>query len=216
MDSAQRLSEFVAVFGGEIGTNFGEITEGTHYSAEALLTNFPDEFDAKTAADWANKPEALNIAYAHKNGNGGVESGDGLKYIGRGLTNLTGRSEYQAFTDWYNNSVVGHSDLYPNLPQTQQDFVTNPSLVASNLNIATVEGLWDFAIHNNRGNNLRLADDGNLGALTHFMTGAGYKTQAYKDDLKARQAILNKSQKIICPDDYGNAGDPNNLNDNMA
>jgi putative chitinase len=62
---------------------------------------FPKYFpDDGTAAAYANKGERIaNRVYANRMGNGDEASGDGYRYCGRGLIQLTGKNNYQNFAD---------------------------------------------------------------------------------------------------------------------
>ena len=76
---------------------------------------------------YAHHPEALaNLAYAERMGNGNEASGDGFKFRGRGLLQLTGRSNYTLLTG-------KHNELFPDDPQ---DFVQHPDLLIQNLKYA--------------------------------------------------------------------------------
>lgn len=65
-------------------------------SPERLLAVFPRHFRNRAEAEpLARNPRALaNRVYAGRMGNGGIASGDGYRYRGRGWLQLTGRANY--------------------------------------------------------------------------------------------------------------------------
>ena len=88
-------------------------------------------------ATYAKKPENLgNYVYADRLGNGDEASGDGYKYRGRGLIQLTGKSNYQTLTDLHNEKN----------PEDKRDFVANPELIADELEYAVASAFawWDW------------------------------------------------------------------------
>ena len=96
----QRVAAFVAQAAHESG-NFTALHENLNYRPETLRKVFPRYFpDDAIAARYAHNPEMIaNRVYANRMGNGDEASGDGFKFCGRGLIQLTGRSNYQAFAD---------------------------------------------------------------------------------------------------------------------
>lgn len=108
------LAQFLAQTKHE-SQNFSRTVENLNYSADALLTTFPNRFTPDTASTNARKPEQIaNIAYANKIGNGGVTSGDGWKYRGRGYIQLTGKDNYAAFANASGKDVLNNPDLVAN------------------------------------------------------------------------------------------------------
>ena len=89
---------FLAQIGHESG-DLKHVTENLNYSAKGLLTTFPKRFTSQTEADkYAREPARIaSKVYANRMGNGNEESGDGWLYRGRGLIQLTGKSNYQRF-----------------------------------------------------------------------------------------------------------------------
>lgn len=104
--SSNRLAHFLAQCAHESG-NFKFIRENLNYSEEGLLKVFPKYFDKNTAKMYARRPEMIaNLVYANRMGNGGKESGDGFKFRGRGYIQLTGKINYQAFSQYIGNPSI--------------------------------------------------------------------------------------------------------------
>lgn len=94
----QRLCMWLAQCGFE-SSSFNVLRELLSYSTVARLrAEFPHEFLTDDAAQrYVMNPSGLaNFVYANRNGNGDVASGDGFKYRGGGLLELTGRGNYDA------------------------------------------------------------------------------------------------------------------------
>ena len=100
INTPQRIAAFIAQCAHESG-GFLFLTENLNYKAESLMRVWPRYFpDMATAQRYAHKQEAIaNRAYANRMGNGPEESGDGWKFCGRGLIQLTGKSNYQRYAE---------------------------------------------------------------------------------------------------------------------
>lgn len=74
------------------------ISENLNYSAQGLLATFPKYFTLAQASAYARQPQRIaNRAYAGRMGNGDEASGDGWRYRGRGLVQITGRDNYAKY-----------------------------------------------------------------------------------------------------------------------
>ena len=106
-DSQQRLAHFFAQVLHESGCLRFD-TEGLNYSEAGLLKVFPKYFrTAEEAKAYARQPEKIaNRVYSNRMGNGDEASGDGWKYRGRGLIQLTGKDNYQAFATWVGDPLI--------------------------------------------------------------------------------------------------------------
>ncbi len=92
----------VAAFLGQCAVEsagFRCLEEDLNYSAARLCEVWPSEFPHLAAAEaCAMQPEILaNRVYANRLGNGDEASGDGWRFRGRGLIQITGRTAYQRF-----------------------------------------------------------------------------------------------------------------------
>jgi len=104
--SNQRLACFLAQVGHESG-GFRYTAENLNYSDSALLAIFKKYFkNEMDAAQYARKPEMIaNRIYANRMGNGTENSGDGWKYRGRGLIQITGKNNYTMIADSLGKSI---------------------------------------------------------------------------------------------------------------
>jgi putative chitinase len=99
INTPRRIAAFVAQCAHESG-GFRFLTENLNYRAESLVKTWPKYFNTSNAGSYARNPQRIaNRAYANRMGNGDEASGDGWRFCGRGLIQLTGRSNYQAFAD---------------------------------------------------------------------------------------------------------------------
>jgi predicted chitinase len=127
LGSPLRLSHFFAQIRQEAGTSLNT-SENLNYRSDVLSQKFSyfsahtseAELYGKTASHAAQPEPIANRAYAHKIGNGSVESGDGWRYRGRGFKQLTGRANYGGFQSFYPTLWAG-DDV---------NFIANPDLVS--------------------------------------------------------------------------------------
>lgn len=106
------LAHFLAQIAHESG-NFQFVTENLNYSAEGLRKTFPKYFvDNITAMKYARNSESIGSrVYANRMGNGDEASKEGFKFRGRGYIQLTGKSNYKAFSDFIKEDCVANPDL---------------------------------------------------------------------------------------------------------
>ena len=103
INTPQRIAAFIAQCSHESG-GFTALKENLNYKPATLRKLFGKYFPTDALAEEycakPNKQEAIaSRIYASRMGNGNEESGDGYKYCGRGLIQLTGKSNYVAFAD---------------------------------------------------------------------------------------------------------------------
>ena len=99
INTPERISMFLAQVGHE-SAGMTARKENLNYSAQGLNKIFPKYFirAGRDANAYAKKPEKIaNVVYANRMGNGDEASGDGYRYRGRGLIQLTGKDNYTKF-----------------------------------------------------------------------------------------------------------------------
>jgi len=105
INNPQRIAMFLAQIGHESG-GLKHVKENLNYRSSQLLKVFPKYFRDRDPADYERKPEKIaNLVYGGRMGNGTEETGDGYKYRGRGLIQLTGHDNYNAFANGVGISI---------------------------------------------------------------------------------------------------------------
>jgi putative chitinase len=147
---------------------FKFLKENLNYSAKALMNTWPSRFpDMDTAEKFERNPSAIaNKVYSGRMGN--TEDGDGAKFIGRGLIQLTGKDNYKAFGE-----AIG------------EDLIANPQLVEEPRYAALSAG-WFF----NKRNLNALADVMDITTMTVRINGG-------KIGIDDRIAKINKALDVL-------------------
>tara|TARA_B110000444_G_scaffold254605_1_gene287414 strand:- start:117 stop:944 length:828 start_codon:yes stop_codon:yes gene_type:complete len=99
IDTIDRVAGFIAQTSHE-SAGYSVLTENLNYSAEALDKIFPKYFKraGRDAKDYHRQPEKIaNVIYANRMDNGDTDSGDGWRFRGGGILQLTGRHNYTQF-----------------------------------------------------------------------------------------------------------------------
>lgn len=168
-DSKERLAHFFSQILHESGCMRFD-TESLNYSSKSLRKVFGKYFKTQAQADaYARHPENIaNKVYANRMGNGSESSGDGWKYRGRGLIQLTGKNNYRAFAKW-----VGDEEV-----------VDDPDLVASEYAVHSAVFYWDKNHLN------KVADQDDVTKMTRRINGG-------VNGLAHRRELLNKANSLL-------------------
>lgn len=113
INTPKRIAAFLAQCAHESG-GFTAIKENLNYRPQTLVTLFKKYFDLDTATRYCalpNKQESIaNRIYANRMGNGDEASGDGYRYCGRGLIQLTGKDNYTRYAESTEQTVEEASE----------------------------------------------------------------------------------------------------------
>jgi len=165
--------ERVACFLGQTmveSAGYRALVENLNYKPETLMKVWPHYFStAEIAQQYGHHPEQIaNRAYANRMGNGPEESGDGWKYCGRGLIQITGKDNYSRFAQSIDTPVEEVPEF-----------------------LGTFEGAIQSACWFWESNNLNdLADAGDIVGLTKKINGGTL-------GLAERQQHTNNAHQIL-------------------
>lgn len=111
IDTPVRQAAFLAQCAHESGS-FSAVRENLNYSAKGLMGIWPKRFPSLAAAQpyHRNPQKIANKVYANRMGNGSEASGEGWAYRGRGLIQLTGKTNYVACSQGIEYDVVADPD----------------------------------------------------------------------------------------------------------
>ena len=136
-----QLAMFIAQCAHE-SAGFQKFQENLNYSSDGLRKTFPKYFQVVTAQQYgyiknkagvitkkADQVGIANIVYANRMGNGPASTGDGWKYRGRGVVQLTGKDNYTRFQKWLNDTEI----------------LSNPDKILSSAKLIVLTGVffWD-------------------------------------------------------------------------
>ncbi|ENY3971140.1 glycoside hydrolase family 19 protein [Escherichia coli] len=141
INTKNRLYHFFAQIYQEVGPTFN-LNEGFNYRPQVLIDKFAyyrnHPQDAQTdgyipGKQAANKQSIANRAYGGREGNDDIASGDGWRYRGRGMKQLTFKNNYRSFTN-YHERVWGE----------RVDFESKPDLLVETVYAArSALYFWD-------------------------------------------------------------------------
>ena len=155
IDTKEKLQHFLAQAGHE-SDNFKTFAEYTNYQVKKLHLTFkkhfnpystptkdktkqnPKDYEVSKGSKYAKAEKLYNFVYNDKNRGkkhrlGNTIAGDGYKFRGRGIFQLTGRANYKKFNDFYQKKY----DKTKNL-------IDKPELVANDKAIAVISALWFY------------------------------------------------------------------------
>jgi putative chitinase len=150
ISTPKRIAGFLAQIAHESG-NLARLEENLNYSAEGLMRVWPSRFPTLASASRYHRNPRLiaNKVYSSRMGNGDEASGDGWKYRGRGLKQLTGKDNYRRAS-----SSLG------------VDLVENPDALLTP-QYAALSAAWFWSVN---GLNA-IADGGTIEAMTKKING---------------------------------------------
>jgi len=169
IDTPKRQAAFIGQCMHE-SAGFKNLNENLNYSAKALMATWPSRFPTEELANqYARQPEKIaNKVYGGRMGNADESSGEGWKYRGRGIKQLTGKENYQRCGEALGVDLVGNPDL-----------LLEPKY-------ATLSAGWFWNKHNLND----LADKSDIETMTKRINGGLL-------GLDARKAAIAKAESVL-------------------
>jgi putative chitinase len=111
LNTETKLAHFLGQCASETG--FSSVEENLNYSAKRLWQKFSKRVKTYAKAQLiANDPVKIgSCIYADRIGNGNEASQEGYKFRGRGYIQLTGKSNYEAFSKYIGEDCVSNPDI---------------------------------------------------------------------------------------------------------
>ena len=164
-----RKAHFLAQIAHE-SNELKSVVENLNYSQARLTQVFPRYFRTiEESAPYNRQPEKIaNRVYSNRMGNGDEASGEGWKFRGRGLIQLTGKENYKKASD-----------------EIGIDFVSNPDLVQGPVYASLTAGwYWDSRELNNP------ADADNIYKITKLINGGTI-------GIESRELYLERAKQTL-------------------
>lgn len=177
INTPARQAAFLAQVGHE-SAQLNRTSENLNYSAEGLMRTWPTRFiGLSVAMKYAYKPEAIaNCVYANRMHNGDEQSGDGWKYRGAGLIQLTGKENHLAASLYFDKDL-----------DTISDWLRSPEGACM-----SAAWFWKCAGCN------EAADEGDFDKVCDLIN-IGRKTKAQGDAIgyAERLALFKQAEKVL-------------------
>ena len=169
INTEKRQAAFIGQCMHESG-GFKLLEENLNYSAKALMATWPSRFPTEEMANqYARNPEKIaNKVYGGRMGNADESSGEGWRYRGRGIKQLTGKENYDRCGSGLGVDLVGNPDL-----------LLEPKY-------ATLSAGWFWNKHNLND----LADKSDIETMTKRINGGLL-------GLDARKAAIHKAESVL-------------------
>jgi putative chitinase len=112
INTPRRQAAFIGQCGHE-SASFKVLRENLNYSAKGLTAAWPSRFpNIEQAMEFERKPERIaNKVYGGRADLGNTEDGDGWRFSGKGLIQLTGRNNYKTCGDALGVDLIANPEL---------------------------------------------------------------------------------------------------------